>query len=169
MVTYRAFAGEYGGTILQGLLSKVGLVVGRTVRFSLCLDTQHGYPRTLSGYAGQYSVRLDSIGEVTGGAQASDVTPPVSFVADWATCNGNSIEFYYVPINVSGPILSISALNSPTVSAHGYPDLVSALLNRSGFAPYSMHRLNFTTAASVHSGEDLDVCSGSDCYVMQCQ
>lgn len=157
-----AFSGEYSGSLLRGLLSKVGLGARTGAVFNVCLNERHGYVQQLNVSIGGYEGSLTAAEARIGGAQESDFEAPVSFVADWPSCNGSSVGFYYVPTEgASDPYLTISPESSQVL-------LARETLNGS-FKPYGMYRIGVETGQPVHSGENLSVCIGGTCGIMQCQ
>lgn len=156
------FSGLYTGSLLQGLLSRAGLQSGGSTVFDFCMDRQYGYVEQLNGSISNYTLTLTATNVSTAPIDRSQFAMPVSFVADWASCSGSGLGFYYVPgSTVSGPSMSIAPKTDPT----------AALATRTlpgTYDAYGMYYLNFTASQQLYSGENLTVCTGGACDVLQC-
>lgn len=156
-----SFSGTYTGSIVEALLAKAGLSSGGTAQFNVCMNRQYGYVQQLNASISDYSVVLTATSVSTAPLPPSTFEMPASFVADWASCSGNSLSFYYVPNStVRDPSISVS-------KADGSASLVSTRLNGT-FAAYVMHRLEFSTTRPVTTGDNLSVCIDGPCITMEC-
>jgi hypothetical protein len=156
------FSGTYAGGLLQGLLSKAGLQAGGATVFDFCMNRQYGYVQQLNGSISNYSMVLTATNVSTAPIGRSQFAMPVSFIADWASCSGSRLGFYYVPgSTVSGPAMSIAPKADPAavLASRTLPGTYDA---------YGMYYLNFTASRQLYSGENLTVCTGGACDVLQC-